>query len=341
MNVYPFFRDLLFRLDAETGHHLSLNSLKWLELSGLLKLMLPTPLVKPVRVMGIDFSNPVGLAAGLDKNADYLDALALLGFGFVEVGTVTPRPQPGNTKPRLFRLPEAEAIINRMGFNNLGVDHLLEQVQIADTTARIGINIGKNFDTPVEKALDDYLLGLNKVYAHADYVTINISSPNTPGLRSLQFGKALDDLLDALKNAQTALAAEHERYVPMAVKVAPDLSTEELGQLADSFSRFQVDAVIATNTTLDRDAVKDLQNANEAGGLSGRPLFSKSTEVVRQFRQALPADMPIIAAGGISSGDDAQAKLDAGASLVQIYSGLIYQGPALIRDIVKNLQQRT
>lgn len=341
MNLYPFFRDLLFRLDAETAHHLSLNSLKWLELSGLLKLMLPTPLVKPVRVMGIDFSNPVGLAAGLDKNADYLDALALLGFGFVEVGTVTPRPQPGNTKPRLFRLPEAEAIINRMGFNNLGVDHLLEQVQIADTTAKIGINIGKNFDTPVEKALDDYLLGLNKVYAHADYVTINISSPNTPGLRSLQFGKALDDLLDALKNAQTALAAEHERYVPMAVKVAPDLSAEELAQLADSFRRFQVDAVIATNTTLDRDAVKELQHANEAGGLSGRPLFSKSTEVVRQFRQALPADMPIIAAGGISNGDDAKAKLDAGASLVQIYSGLIYQGPALIRDIVKKLQQRT
>ena len=341
MNLYPFFRDLLFRLDAETAHHLSLNSLKWLELSGLLKLMLPTPLVKPVRVMGIDFSNPVGLAAGLDKNADYLDALALLGFGFVEVGTVTPRPQPGNTKPRMFRLPEAEAIINRMGFNNLGVDHLLEQVQIADTTAKVGINIGKNFDTPVEKALDDYLLGLNKVYAHADYVTINISSPNTPGLRSLQFGKALDDLLDALKNAQTTLAAEHERYVPMAVKVAPDLSVEELAQLADSFSRFQVDAVIATNTTLDRDAVKDLSNANEAGGLSGRPLFSKSTEVVRQFRQLLPADMPIIAAGGISSGDDAKAKLDAGASLVQIYSGLIYQGPALIRDIVKNLQQRT
>ncbi len=341
MNLYPFFRDLLFRLDAETAHHLSLNSLKWLELSGLLKLMLPTPLVKPVRVMGIDFSNPVGLAAGLDKNADYLDALALLGFGFVEVGTVTPRPQPGNTKPRLFRLPEAEAIINRMGFNNLGVDHLLEQVQIADTTAKIGINIGKNFDTPVEKALDDYLLGLNKVYAHADYVTINISSPNTPGLRSLQFGKALDDLLDALKNAQTALAAEHERYVPMAVKVAPDLSAEELAQLADSFRRFQVDAVIATNTTLDRDAVKELQHANEAGGLSGRPLFSKSTEVVRQFRQALPADMPIIAAGGISNGDDAKAKLDAGASLVQIYSGMIYQGPALIRDIVKKLQQRT
>lgn len=341
MNIYPLLRDLLFRLDAETAHHLGLNTLKWLELSGLLKLLMPKPLQKPVTVMGIDFANPVGLAAGLDKNADYLDALALLGFGFVEVGTVTPRPQPGNTKPRLFRLPEAQAIINRMGFNNLGVDHLLEQVQIADTTAKVGINIGKNFDTPVTSAIDDYLIGLHKVYAHADYVTINISSPNTPGLRSLQFGKALDELLDALKNAQTELAAQHERYVPMAVKVAPDLSAEELAQLAEAFSRFQVDAVIATNTTLEREAVNGLAHADEAGGLSGRPLFAKSTEVVRQFRQALPATMPIIAAGGINSGDDARAKLDAGAALVQLYSGLIYQGPALIRDIVKNLQQRT
>jgi dihydroorotate dehydrogenase len=341
MNIYPLLRDLLFRLDAETAHHLGLNTLKWLELSGLLKLLMPKPLQKPVKVMGIDFANPVGLAAGLDKNADYLDALALLGFGFVEVGTVTPRPQPGNTKPRLFRLPEAQAIINRMGFNNLGVDHLLEQVQIADTTAKVGINIGKNFDTPVTSAIDDYLIGLHKVYAHADYVTINISSPNTPGLRSLQFGKALDELLDALKNAQTELAAQHERYVPMAVKVAPDLSAEELAQLAEAFSRFQVDAVIATNTTLEREAVNGLAHADEAGGLSGRPLFAKSTEVVRQFRQALPATMPIIAAGGINSGDDARAKLDAGAALVQLYSGLIYQGPALIRDIVKNLQQRT
>ena len=341
MNIYPLLRDLMFRLDAETAHHLGLNSLKWLELTGLLKLMMPKPLVKPVRVMGIDFANPVGLAAGLDKNADYLEALALLGFGFVEVGTVTPRPQPGNTRPRMFRLPEAEAIINRMGFNNLGVAHLIEQVQVAQTNVKVGINIGKNFDTPVEKALDDYLIGLGKVYAHTDYVTINISSPNTPGLRSLQFGKALDDLLSALKNSQADLAEKHERYVPMAVKVAPDLTAEELLQLADTFSRFQVDAVIATNTTLDRDAVSGLKHAEEAGGLSGRPVFAKSTEVVRQFRQALPAEMPIIAAGGINSGEDARAKLDAGAALVQIYSGLIYQGPALIRDIVKTLQQRT
>lgn len=341
MNIYPLLRDLMFRLDAETAHHLGLNTLKWLAFTGLLKLLMPKPLVKPVTVMGIDFANPVGLAAGLDKNADYLDALALMGFGFVEVGTVTPRPQPGNTRPRLFRLPQAQAIINRMGFNNLGVDHLLEQVQIAETNNKIGINIGKNFDTPVEKALDDYLTGLGKVYAHADYVTINISSPNTPGLRSLQFGKALDELLDGLKNSQADLAAKHERYVPMAVKVAPDLTREELLQLADTFSRFQIDAVIATNTTLERDAVTGLKHAEQAGGLSGLPLFTRSTEVVRQFRQVLPADMPIIAAGGINSGDAAQAKLEAGASLVQIYSGLIYQGPALIRDIVKTLQQRT
>lgn len=341
MNMYPLLRDLMFRLDAETAHHLGLNTLKWLELSGLLKLLMPKTLVKPVTVMGIDFANPVGLAAGLDKNADYLDALALLGFGFVEVGTVTPRPQPGNTRPRLFRLPQAQAIINRMGFNNLGVDHLLEQVQIAETDSKIGINIGKNFDTPVEKALDDYLIGLHKVYANADYVTINISSPNTPGLRSLQFGIALDELLDGLKNSQADLAAKHERYVPMAVKVAPDLTSEELLKLADTFSRFQIDAVIATNTTLERDAVSGLKHAEQAGGLSGLPLFTKSTEVVRQFRQALPENMPIIAAGGINSGDAAQAKLEAGASLVQIYSGLIYQGPALIRDIVKTLQQRT
>ena len=341
MNIYPLLREMMFRLDAETAHHFGLNSLKWLEMTGLLRLAMPRPLHKPVRVMGLEFANPVGLAAGLDKNADYIDALALLGFGFVEVGTVTPRPQPGNTKPRLFRLPEAEAIINRMGFNNLGVDHLIEQVQIADAKTNIGINIGKNFDTPVANAIDDYLIGLNKVYQHADYVTINISSPNTPGLRSLQFGQALDELLDALKNNQADLAAKYERYVPMTVKVAPDLTSEELLQLAETFGRFKVDAVIATNTTLDRSAVEGLKNADEAGGLSGRPLLASSTEVVRQFRQALPEDMPIIAAGGINSGGDALAKIEAGAALVQIYSGLIYQGPALIRDIVKTLQQRT
>lgn len=338
--MYQSCRKLLFKLDAEKAHDVSLTSLKWLEMSGLLNLLLPKPRHKTVTVMGLTFPNAVGLAAGLDKNADYLEALARLGFGFVEVGTVTPRPQPGNTKPRLFRLEQAEAIINRMGFNNKGVDHLVEQVQMADIPALIGINIGKNFDTPIEKALDDYLIGFNKVYAHADYVTINISSPNTPGLRTLQFGAALDQLLDTLKQAQATQESTHQRYVPMAVKVAPDLQPDELLQLADTFSRYQVDAVIATNTTLDRDAVAGIEHSEQAGGLSGRPLFAKSTEIVRQFRQALPAEMPIIAAGGIASAEDAQQKIDAGAQLVQIYSGLIYQGPALINDIVNTLQVR-
>ncbi|HAD31127.1 MAG TPA: quinone-dependent dihydroorotate dehydrogenase [Methylophaga sp.] len=338
--MYPLLRNLMFKLDAETSHHLGMNSLKWMEMSGLLRLLMPKMPTVPVHVMGLRFPNPVGLAAGLDKNADYLEALSVLGFGFIEVGTVTPRPQPGNAKPRLFRLPEAQAIINRMGFNNLGVDHLLEQVQAAQTDAIIGINIGKNVDTPVDKALNDYLIGLEKSYPHADYITINISSPNTPGLRNLQFGEALDNLLSALKNRQAELAEEFQRYVPMAVKVAPDLTLEEVQQLSEYFSRVGIDAVIATNTTLSREAVAGLAHADEAGGLSGKPVFAKSTEIVRQFRQALPADMPIIAAGGIMSAEDAMQKLEAGAQLIQIYSGLIYQGPKLIQDIVKTIQKR-
>ena len=338
--MYPLLRNLMFKLDAETSHYLGMNSLKWMEMSGLLRLLMPKMPTVPVHVMGLRFPNPVGLAAGLDKNADYLEALSVLGFGFIEVGTVTPRPQPGNAKPRLFRLPEAQAIINRMGFNNLGVDHLLEQVQAAQTDAIIGINIGKNVDTPVDKALDDYLIGLEKSYPHADYITINISSPNTPGLRNLQFGEALDNLLSALKNRQAELAEEFQRYVPMAVKVAPDLTLEEVQQLSECFSRVGIDAVIATNTTLSREAVAGLAHADEAGGLSGKPVFAKSTEIVRQFRQALPADMPIIAAGGIMSAEDAMQKLEAGAQLIQIYSGLIYQGPKLIQDIVKTIQKR-
>lgn len=338
--MYPFLRNLMFKLDAETSHHIGMNSLKWLEMTGLLGLLMPKTPTVPVQVMGLRFPNPVGLAAGLDKNADYLEALSALGFGFIEVGTVTPRPQPGNAKPRLFRIPQAQAIINRMGFNNLGVDHLLEQVQASQSDAVIGINIGKNADTPVEKALDDYLIGLEKVYPHADYITINISSPNTPGLRSLQFGEALDELLGALKNRQKALAEQWKCYVPMAVKVAPDLTLEEVQQLAECFTRFQIDAVIATNTTLSREQVAGFEHAEEAGGLSGAPVFAKSTEIVRQFRQFLPADMPIIAAGGIMCAEDAMQKLEAGAQLVQIYSGLIYQGPRLIQDIVKTIQVR-
>lgn len=337
---YRIMRDLMFRLDAEKAHHLGLVGLDWLEITGASWLMTRKMKMKPVRVMGLTFPNAVGLAAGLDKNGDHIEAMSALGFGFVEIGTVTPRPQPGNPKPRLFRIPEAQGIINRMGFNNLGVDHLIQQVQAADTKTLIGINIGKNFDTPVEKAVDDYLIGLNKVYPHADYVTINISSPNTPGLRTLQFGESLDSLLSALKNAQADLAEQHKKYVPMAVKVAPDLSNDEVSQLAQAFNKHKIDAVIATNTTMDRDAVAGLQNADEAGGLSGAPVFEKSTEIVRLFREALDDDLPIIAAGGIMSAQQALAKLDAGASLVQIYSGLIYQGPTLIREVIQSISKR-
>jgi len=338
---YQLMRALMFQLDAEKAHHLGLKGLSLLELSGLSSVLYPKAESTPVKVMGIDFPNAVGLAAGLDKNGDYIEAMAGLGFGFVEIGTVTPRPQPGNPKPRLFRLPEAQAIINRMGFNNLGVEHLIEQVKAAEMDAVLGINIGKNFDTPVEKAVDDYLIGLNKVYAHADYVTINISSPNTPGLRSLQFGESLNQLLQQLKEQQAKLQQQTQRYVPMAVKVAPDLEDDEVEQLAQSFAQYEIDAVIATNTTMSRDGVMGVKNGDEAGGLSGRPVFVKSTEIVAKFKQALPESLPIIAAGGIMSGEDAQQKLDAGASLVQIYSGLIYQGPRLIADIVKTINTRT
>ncbi len=331
----------MFQLDAEKAHHLGLAGLNALEMSGLSSLLFPKTHATPVNVMGLTFPNAVGLAAGLDKNGDYIEALAALGFGFVEIGTVTPRPQDGNPKPRLFRIPEAEAIINRMGFNNLGVDHLVEQVKIAQTDTLVGINIGKNFDTPVEKAVDDYLIGLNKVYNHADYVTINISSPNTPGLRTLQFGESLNQLLGSLKETQAQLEQKHQRYVPMAVKVAPDLELHEVEELAQTFSNHEIDAVITTNTTMSREGVEGLPNGEEAGGLSGRPVFEKSTEIVRQFKQALPENLPIIAAGGIMSGENAAEKLDAGASLVQIYSGFIYQGPKLVADIIKTLENRT
>ncbi len=338
--LYDILRSILFRLDAEKSHNLGLKGLDLMDASGLTSMLYPKAEATPVDVMGVTFPNAVGLAAGLDKNGDHIEAMAALGFGFIEIGTVTPRPQPGNDKPRLFRLPEAEAIINRMGCNNLGVDHLVEQVKVAQTDAVIGINIGKNKDTPVENAVDDYLIGLEKVYSHADYVTVNISSPNTPGLRTLQFGESLNQLLQALKDKQAHLQNQYQRYVPMAVKVAPDLTLAEVEELATTFAQFEIDAVIATNTTMDRDTVAGMEHADEAGGLSGRPIFDKSTSVVSQFRQALPEHLPIIAVGGIMSADDAMEKLDAGASLVQIYSGLIYRGPRLVTDIVKATQMR-
>jgi dihydroorotate dehydrogenase len=287
--------------------------------------------------MGLDFKNPVGLAAGLDKNGDYINALAALGFGFVEIGTVTPRPQPGNPKPRLFRLPEHQAIINRMGFNNLGIDHLLTQVKHSRHSGILGINIGKNFDTPIENAADDYLIGLRKAYTSASYITLNISSPNTKNLRQLQQGDEIKNLISALKEEQLKLQQEHQRYVPLALKIAPDLTTDEITHIAKLLLEFEIDAVIATNTTVARNRIADHPLAHEAGGLSGAPVREQSTFVVRGLAAELNGKIPIIAAGGILTAADAQEKLAAGASLVQIYSGLIYRGPQLIEDIVKSL----
>lgn len=334
INLYPVLRPLLFSLDAETAHHVTLKLLQLAHQLRLPGIQLPATVNKPVTVMGLQFKNPLGLAAGLDKNGDYIDALANLGFGFIEIGTVTPRPQPGNPKPRLFRLPEHQAIINRMGFNNFGVDHLLAQVQSSAYQGILGINIGKNADTPIEDAKQDYLIGLRKSYAQASYITINISSPNTKNLRQLQQGDEIKFLLEALKQEQTLLQAEHGQYTPIAVKIAPDLNAEEIRHIADLLLSFEMDAVIATNTTISREAVQGHRYANEAGGLSGAPVLAASTYVVQGLSAELQGKLPIIAAGGIFSAEDAQQKLAAGASLLQIYSGLIYRGPQLIADIL-------
>jgi len=335
---YHLLRTLLFQLDPETAHDWTLHLLRstpTLPLRGLLAAWAPAA---PRRVMGIDFPNPVGLAAGLDKNGECIKAWEALGFGFVEIGTVTPRPQPGNPKPRMFRLPKAQALINRMGFNNKGVDYLVEQVRQSNYKGVLGINIGKNADTPVERATDDYLTGLRKVYPWACYVTVNISSPNTPGLRDLQYGAALDHLLAALKAEQQRLADSYGRYVPLALKIAPDIADVDLPTVGDALRRYFIDAVIATNTTFSRAGVEGLPHADEAGGLSGAPLRDRSTAVVRQLAGMLAGELPIIAAGGILSGADAAAKIAAGASLVQIYTGFIYRGPELIREAVMALR---
>jgi dihydroorotate dehydrogenase len=332
--MYTLARKLLFNLAPETSHELSIDLIGAAGRLGLNGLLTKAPASLPVRVMGLDFANPVGLAAGLDKNGDAIDGFAQLGFGFVEIGTVTPRPQPGNPKPRLFRLPAAEAIINRMGFNNMGVEHLLARVQAARFSGVLGINIGKNFDTPVERAVDDYLLCLDKVYAHASYVTVNVSSPNTPGLRSLQFGDSLKQLLQALRQRQEELVARHGKYVPLAIKIAPDMSDEETIEVANALVNAEMDAVIATNTTLSRSGVEGLAFADEAGGLSGAPVREQSTHIVKVLAAELAGRLPIIAVGGITEGRHAAEKITAGASLVQIYSGFIYKGPALIREAV-------
>jgi dihydroorotate dehydrogenase len=332
--MYSLARELLFKLSPETSHELSIDLIGAGGRLGLNGLLTQAPKSLPVKVMGLEFANPVGLAAGLDKNGDAIDGFAQLGFGFVEIGTVTPRPQPGNPKPRIFRLPKATAIINRMGFNNHGVDHLIERVKAAKYKGVLGINIGKNFDTPVERAVDDYLICLDKVYAHASYVTVNVSSPNTPGLRSLQFGDSLKQLLEALRLRQEDLAVQHGRRVPLAIKIAPDMSDEETAMVAAALIESGMDAVIATNTTLGREGVEHLPFGNEAGGLSGAPVREKSTHIVKVLAAELGGRLPIIAAGGITEGGHAAEKIAAGASLVQIYSGFIYKGPALIREAV-------
>ena len=292
---------------------------------------------KEVEVMGIKFPNPVGLAAGLDKNGECINAFTGMGFGFVEVGTVTPKPQPGNEKLRIFRLPQANAIINRMGFNNKGVDYLVEQVRKANFDGVVGINIGKNKVTPEENAKDDYVFCMRKVYDVASYIAINISSPNTPGLRSLQYGDALNELLAEIKAEQAKLAEQYGKYVPVAVKIAPDLTEDEVNSIAQCLINNDIDGVIATNTTLARDKVEHLEHGNEMGGLSGKPVTDKSTEVIKQLAKALDGKMPIIGVGGIHSVEDAKEKIAAGASLVQLYTGFIYEGPDLVRNIVKSL----
>lgn len=340
--MYGLLRSALFRLPEETSHKVALDGMDLANQFGLSGLLggARTDRQVPVNVMGLDFPNQLGLAAGLDKNADHIDGLAALGFGFIEVGTLTPRPQPGNPKPRLFRLPEHEAIINRMGFNNKGIDHALQQIRKSRFRGVLGINIGKNADTPVEKAADDYLIGLRKAWPLASYIVVNLSSPNTPGLRTLQYGDDLRALLATLKEEHNRLSEADGRYVPLVVKIAPDMTLAELETVAAALKEYGIDAVAATNTTLSRDAVAGHRHAEQAGGLSGKPLTQVSTDVVAHLYGMLGDEIPIIGVGGIYSLADAEAKLAAGASLLQIYSGFIYHGPALVRDIVEGLYDR-
>ncbi|CAH1194133.1 dihydroorotate dehydrogenase, type 2 [Candidatus Nitrotoga sp. BS] len=333
--MYPLIRPLLFSFKPETAHLITLDALQFAYRLGLLPQFAKRPADNPHKAMGLIFPNPVGLAAGLDKNGDHINALAALGFGFIEIGTVTPRAQEGNPKPRLFRLPEAQGIINRMGFNNHGVDALIENVKRTDYRGILGINIGKNFDTPIEHAAADYLIGLRRVYTYASYVAINISSPNTKNLRQLQGNEELDALLTQLKAEQEKLADVHGKYVPLALKIAPDLDSEQIRQIATLLQRHRIDGVIATNTTLTRTGIEHVSQHTETGGLSGAPLRDRSTAVIRELAAALQGALPIIGVGGILSGEDAAEKVRAGAALVQIYSGLIYRGPELINECVK------
>ncbi len=338
--MYSYLRPLLFALDAETAHRFTLYGLDVAHRSNFLHLAAKPPADCPTTVFGIRFPNPVGLAAGLDKNADHLDALGALGFGFVEVGTTTPRPQPGNDKPRMFRLPRHEAIINRLGFNNQGVDALVRNVQRSSYRGVLGINIGKNKDTPNDKAVDDYLFCLEKVYRHATYVTVNISSPNTQGLRDLQEEATLRRFIEALREAQERLGSQAGARKPMLLKIAPDLTEAELDGIADVLLGTGVDGLICTNTTIDHAAVASDPHGDETGGLSGRPLYARSTEVLRGMRKRLGERIPIVGVGGILDGGDAAGKIEAGAALVQIYSGMVYRGPKLIAECVDEIRRQ-
>ena len=340
--LYSLARPLLFSMDAEAAHNFTLPALRRVAACGLTS-AITKPAADPRTLMGITFPNPVGLAAGLDKDGAYIDGLAGLGFGFIEVGTVTPRAQAGNAKPRMFRLPQAQAIINRMGFNNGGADAFVANVRASrlhqESKGVLGLNIGKNADTPIERAVDDYLICLEKVYPYASYVTVNISSPNTKNLRQLQGASELDALLSQLKSAQQRLADQYQRYVPIALKIAPDIDHEQIQNIAQALLRHRIDGVIATNTTISRDAVTGLAHADEAGGLSGAPVLQASNIVIRGLKKELGDAIPIIGVGGILSGADAKTKIEAGASLVQLYTGLIYQGPGLIRECADALRE--
>jgi dihydroorotate dehydrogenase len=342
LNLYPLARAFLFKMDPEAAHDLTLNQLAQTQ-NTFLDIAYRQPwIADPIQLAGLSFPNRVGMAAGLDKNARCIDGLGAMGFGFVEVGTVTPLAQPGNDKPRMFRLPEAKALINRLGFNNQGLDAFVSNVKKSSFRSQgrlLGLNIGKNAATPIERATDDYLIGLSGVYEHADYVTVNISSPNTKNLRSLQTDEALDQLLSALNERKMALADKHQKRVPVFLKIAPDLDDDQIAVIAASLIKHQMDGVIATNTTLSRDAVKGMQHGDEAGGLSGAPVLAGSNRVIRLLRQHLGAQFPIIGVGGILSAYDAVSKIEAGADVVQIYTGLIYKGPALVHEVAKALRQ--
>jgi len=337
--LYKLAQKALFATDPEVAHGLSMESLRLGHMLGATRFLCKAA-DQPVSCMGLEFPNPVGVAPGLDKNGDYFEALGDLGFGFVEIGTITPRPQPGNPKPRIFRLPEASAMINRLGFNNKGVDHLVRRVRKHHFKGILGINIGKNFDTPIENAADDYLHCLEKVYPWADYITVNISSPNTKNLRDLQSEDELDNLLGKLGRRRKELSNEHDRYVPLAVKVAPDLEDDAIGVIADVISRHHIDAVIATNTTIGREGVQGMKHAEEAGGLSGAPLKTKADKVLEALRKALPDQVALIGVGGITTGQDAVDKLNLGADLVQFYTGMIYRGPELVSECLQAIANR-